>query len=68
MLTNWSDLLACAQLTYQQAMTASFVEGWFFLILSVTGVRGGLVRYMPKCIALASSGEYAALCQESPWG
>ncbi|GAB4819465.1 hypothetical protein N2152v2_006511 [Parachlorella kessleri] len=43
------------RLTYEQAMTAIFVEGWIFLILSVTGVRGGLVKYMPKSVAMASS-------------
>ncbi|GAB4816680.1 hypothetical protein N2152v2_003726 [Parachlorella kessleri] len=42
-------------LTYQEAMTALFVEGWIFLVLSFTGVRGGLVKYMPKSIAMASS-------------
>ena len=44
------------QLTYQEAMTALFVEGWIFLLLSFTGVRGGIVKYMPKSIAMASSG------------
>lgn len=38
-------------------MTAIFVEGWIFILLSVTGVRGGLVKYMPKNIAMASSGK-----------
>ncbi|PSC75740.1 Adenine guanine permease AZG1 [Micractinium conductrix] len=42
-------------LTYSQAMTAIFVEGLFFVLLSITGVRGGIVKYMPKSIALASS-------------
>ena len=45
------------KLTYQQAMTAIFVEGWIFILLSITGVRGGIVKFMPKSIALASSGE-----------
>lgn len=49
------------QLSYEQAMTAIFVEGWIFIVLSVTGVRGGLVKYMPKNIAMATSGTYA-LC------
>ena len=26
------------------------------MLLSVTGVRGGIVKYMPKSIAMASSG------------
>ena len=39
-------------------MTAIFVEGWIFILLSITGVRGGIVKYMPKSIALASSGRH----------
>ena len=49
------------QLTYQEAMTALFVEGWIFLVLSFTGVRGGIVKYMPKSIAMASSGWLACM-------
>lgn len=49
-------LFLCLQLTYSQAMTAIFIEGWIFVILSVTGVRGGIVKYMPKNIAMATSG------------
>ena len=44
------------ELTYEQTMAVIFVEGWIFVVLSVTGVRGGIIKYMPKCIALASSG------------
>lgn len=43
------------ELSYQQAMAAIFIESWIFLILSVTGVRGGIVKHMPKCIAIAST-------------
>jgi adenine/guanine/hypoxanthine permease len=43
------------QLTYQQAMTAIFVEAWIFIILSLSGVRGAIMRYMPSCIAYAAS-------------
>ncbi|KDD74028.1 hypothetical protein H632_c1638p0, partial [Helicosporidium sp. ATCC 50920] len=43
------------ELTYEQAMAAIFVEGWIFVLLSVTGVRGGIIKYMPKTIALATS-------------
>jgi AGZA family xanthine/uracil permease-like MFS transporter len=42
-------------LTYQQAMVAIFLEGWIFIILSMTGIRGGIIRLMPKNIAFASS-------------
>lgn len=34
-------------------------QGWIFMLLSVTGVRGGIVKYMPKSIAMASSGVQA---------
>ena len=42
-------------LTYQQAMVAIFIEGWIFILLSVTGVRGGIITMLPKNIAFASS-------------
>jgi len=42
-------------LTYQQAMVAIFLEGWIFIFISVTGIRGGIIRLMPKNIAFASS-------------
>ena len=44
------------QVSFEQAMTAVFVEGFIFILLSVTGVRGGIIKYMPKSIAMASSG------------
>lgn len=42
-------------LTYEQAMVAIFIEGWIFILLSVTGVRGGIITMLPKNIAFASS-------------
>jgi AGZA family xanthine/uracil permease-like MFS transporter len=42
-------------LTYEQALTAIFLEGWIFIALSMTGIRGGLIRMMPQNIAFASS-------------
>lgn len=50
------------QLSYQQTMTAVFVEGFIFVVLSVTGVRGGIIKFMPKSIAMASSGAAPARC------
>jgi AGZA family xanthine/uracil permease-like MFS transporter len=32
------------QVTYQEALAAIFIEGWIFIILSLTGVRQGLIR------------------------
>lgn len=42
-------------LTYQQAMVAIFLEGWLFIFISMTGIRGGIIRLMPGNIAYASS-------------
>lgn len=33
-----------------------FVEGWIFIIISLTGVRGRLVSLVPKSIMLATAG------------
>ncbi|KAL6779278.1 hypothetical protein ACKKBG_A11660 [Auxenochlorella protothecoides x Auxenochlorella symbiontica] len=43
------------ELTYQQTMATIFVESWIFILLSITGVRGGIIKFMPKTVALASS-------------
>eukprot|EP00889_Picochlorum_renovo_P001255 jgi/Picre1/28285/NNA_003691.t1 len=42
-------------LTYQQALVAVFIEGFIFIALSVSGIRGGIMRYMPANIAFAGS-------------
>eukprot|EP00887_Chlorella_sp_A99_P001986 scaffold18.g1986.t1 len=47
--------LGAGQLTYSQVMAAIFVEGWIFILMSITGVRGGIIRLMPKSIAMAST-------------
>ena len=44
-----------AQVTYQTALGAVFVEGWIFVILAVTGLRMRLIRLVPKSIMLATS-------------
>lgn len=49
------QVVAQGLLTYQQALVAVFLEGWIFIGLSMTGVRAGVIRYMPKSIAFASS-------------
>ncbi len=43
------------QVSYQEALAAIFIEGWIFIILSLTGVRQGLIRqgllpYLHFCI------------------
>ena len=43
------------ELTYEQTMATIFVESWIFILLSITGVRGGIIKFMPKTVALASS-------------
>ena len=42
-------------LTYEQALVAVFLEGWIFIILSLTGVRGAVMKYMPRSIAFSGS-------------
>ncbi|EIE24456.1 hypothetical protein COCSUDRAFT_14437, partial [Coccomyxa subellipsoidea C-169] len=37
--------------TYQEALAAIFIEGWIFIILSLTGVRQGLIRHDPSPLA-----------------
>jgi xanthine/uracil/vitamin C permease (AzgA family) len=44
------------QVTYQQALAAVFIEGWIFIAISLTGVRGKLVSLVPKSIMLATAG------------
>ena len=36
-------------------MSAIFIEGWVFLLLTVTGARAKLITYVPRSIALAMS-------------
>jgi AGZA family xanthine/uracil permease-like MFS transporter len=44
------------QITYQEALAAAFVEGWIFIAISLTGVRGRMVSLVPKCLMLATAG------------
>lgn len=37
-------------------MAAAFIEGWIFLFISVTGVRGHVIRLVPKSVMLATAG------------
>ncbi len=36
------------QLPYSTALAAVFIEGWVFVILSVTGVRAAVIRLVPR--------------------
>jgi hypothetical protein len=38
--------MSTKRVTYKQALAAAFVEGWIFIFISVTGVRGRLVEMM----------------------
>jgi len=42
-------------LTYGQALVAIFIEGWIFIVLSLTGVRGLVMKHMPTSIAFSGS-------------
>ncbi|KAK9847251.1 hypothetical protein WJX84_005524 [Apatococcus fuscideae] len=41
--------------SYKTALTAIFIEGWIFIILSITGVRGKLISLLPKTLTLSMS-------------
>ncbi|KAK9837377.1 hypothetical protein WJX84_003189 [Apatococcus fuscideae] len=41
--------------SYKTALTAIFIEGWIFIILSVTGVRGKLIALLPRTLSLSMS-------------
>ncbi|KAG2483622.1 hypothetical protein HYH03_017502 [Edaphochlamys debaryana] len=43
-------------LTYGQALSACFIEGWIFVVIAVTGLRAKINLVVPKCIMLATSG------------
>jgi len=40
---------------YQDALAAIFIEGWIFIILSVTGARQYLIKLLPRTLALSMS-------------
>ncbi|KAJ7086457.1 permease family-domain-containing protein [Mycena belliarum] len=40
-------------LSYREALSAVFLEGWIFFILSLLGLRQWLVRIMPQSLVLA---------------
>lgn len=41
------------QVPYKDALTAVFIEGWLFILLSVTGARQALIRLLPKTLSLS---------------
>ncbi|KAI8469129.1 MAG: xanthine/uracil/vitamin C permease-like protein [Monoraphidium minutum] len=43
-------------ITYQEALAAVFIEGWIFVILSVSGLRSGLLSLVPRATMLATAG------------
>ncbi|KAK7043065.1 hypothetical protein VNI00_008803 [Paramarasmius palmivorus] len=58
-------------ISYGQAMSAVFLEGWIFLFLSLIGVRQWLVRLMPRSLVLAIGagiGLFIAMVGLSPSG
>ncbi|KAL0948233.1 hypothetical protein HGRIS_010833 [Hohenbuehelia grisea] len=58
-------------LTYREALSAVFLEGWIFLFLSLIGLRQWLVRIMPQSLVLsvgAGIGLFIAFIGLSPNG
>jgi AGZA family xanthine/uracil permease-like MFS transporter len=47
--------MGTGRITYQQALTAAFVEGWIFIVISLIGVRGWLLKAIPRCLLLSTS-------------
>ena len=47
------DLMYIMQVPYKDALTAVFIEGWLFIILSLTGVRQLLIRLLPRTLSLS---------------
>ena len=43
------------KVTYQQALTAAFIEGWIFIAIALLGIRGKIVKLIPRCILLSTS-------------
>lgn len=41
--------------SYKDALAAIFIEGWIFIILSITGARQYLIRLLPRTLALSMS-------------
>ena len=60
---NVVGYLGSGNVSYGAALTAVFIEGWIFLLLSVTGARAKLITFVPRSIALAMR---AGACV--PWG
>lgn len=65
---------------YQDALAAIFIEGWIFIILSITGARQFLIKLLPRTLALSmSAGKFLAgagqaafqwdtdCCHRPPW-
>ena len=38
---------------YKDALTAVFIEGWLFIILSLSGARQMLIKLLPKTLSLS---------------
>ncbi|MEW5314592.1 MAG: hypothetical protein WDW38_006075 [Sanguina aurantia] len=43
-------------ISYKQAVAAVFIEGWIFVFIALTGVRGKLIQLVPKSVMLATAG------------
>eukprot|EP00798_Chlamydomonas_sp_ICE-L_P015032 gene15032-21103_t len=52
---NVIGFLGSNVVSYEDALAAAFVEGWIFILISVTGVRGRLVELIPKDIMYATA-------------
>ena len=47
--------MGTGMISYQYALAAAFVEGWLFMLISVSGIRGKFVELIPKNIMYATA-------------
>ncbi|GBF94236.1 adenine guanine permease [Raphidocelis subcapitata] len=43
-------------ISYEQALAAVFIEGWIFVLLSISGLRSGALTLVPRSTMLATAG------------
>ena len=54
-LISWPDADGTGSVKYKDALAAIFIEGWIFIILSITGARQFLIKLLPRTLALSMS-------------
>lgn len=47
--------MGTGRVSYEEALAAVFVEGLIFVVISVIGVRGAIIKMMPESVLIATS-------------